>query len=379
MGMPQDAGIHGVGLEDFLEQLNLIHAKVSTTPVDGTTGAATANPGALLLDDSGPLWYYNAGTLAVPEWLPLGSASHKLRDDQSLRFGDKTDEFDEVVGDARFYYSSADEKFYLEILRPNQTDSVYGGFTIDAGDAAGGFFTHLGAKKSRLFKLDGERPVTGAVAGGDSNDMLAEFSYTNRALNSPAGHYARGLSVSLNNRESGTIDSLQGGFWSVRQRGDGGAIGTLRGLQLDVVANVGGAAPSAGVEGLRVEMQLEANMPAASYGVVVDNRTDGNYTEPTAAFKAINRGTSGCEGFDYGVDMMSAAGVDTVRLGEIRLSQQDTNNLPTVIFAGVATDDAGIVSQVGADTLWADGSLYISAVDGAGTLWQKRNDVWTSI
>ena len=53
--------------------------------------------------------------------------------------------------------------------------------------------------------------------------------------------------------------------------------------------------------------------------------------------------------------------------------------LPVVLFTGTATDDAGIVSDVGADALWADGSLYISAVNAAGTLWQKRNGLWTSI
>lgn len=51
---------------------------------------------------------------------------------------------------------------------------------------------------------------------------------------------------------------------------------------------------------------------------------------------------------------------------------------PVVQFVGTATDDAGIVADIGLDTHWADGSLYISAVDGAGTIWQKRNGTWTS-
>lgn len=52
---------------------------------------------------------------------------------------------------------------------------------------------------------------------------------------------------------------------------------------------------------------------------------------------------------------------------------------PVVLFVGAGTSDAEIVTDIGADARWADGSLYISAVDGAGTFWQKRNDVWTSI
>jgi hypothetical protein len=50
-----------------------------------------------------------------------------------------------------------------------------------------------------------------------------------------------------------------------------------------------------------------------------------------------------------------------------------------VLFTGTATDDAGIVADVGADTLWADGCLYISVVDGAGKLFQKQNDVWVDL
>ena len=50
----------------------------------------------------------------------------------------------------------------------------------------------------------------------------------------------------------------------------------------------------------------------------------------------------------------------------------------TVICTGTATDDAGIVTAVGADADIADGSLYLSAVDGAGVLFMKKNDVWTA-
>ncbi len=62
----------------------------------------------------------------------------------------------------------------------------------------------------------------------------------------------------------------------------------------------------------------------------------------------------------------------------VPIGYDDLGN-PVMLFVGAATDDAGVVSDVGVDTRWADGSLYISAVDGAGTLWQKRNDTWTSI
>lgn len=57
----------------------------------------------------------------------------------------------------------------------------------------------------------------------------------------------------------------------------------------------------------------------------------------------------------------------------------DANGLPAAIFSGSATSDGTIVSDIGADTNWADGSLYISVVDGAGKLFQKQNDVWVDL
>jgi len=182
----------------------------------------------------------------------------------------------------------------------------------------------------------------------------------------------------VNNKTAGALSALQGGFIGARQRSTG-AVASLEGLQIDVKIDSGKTAATTEISGLRVELNLCANSPAASYGVVVRNLTDGNYTEPTAAFKAINDGTSGCEGFDYGLDLMSAAGVSTVRVAEIRFSGQDEDNRPLAYFSGVATDDAGIVAQVGADSLWADGSEYVSYLKGGGLKFQKRNDVWTAM
>jgi len=63
--------------------------------------------------------------------------------------------------------------------------------------------------------------------------------------------------------------------------------------------------------------------------------------------------------------------------GSYRVLGVDENGLPVAMFCGQATDDASIVTAVGVDTLWADGSIYVSAVDGAGKLFLKVNDVWT--
>jgi hypothetical protein len=53
------------------------------------------------------------------------------------------------------------------------------------------------------------------------------------------------------------------------------------------------------------------------------------------------------------------------------------NGKPVVQAVGNATDDAGIIAEIGADAKFADGSLYLSTATGA--LFQKRSDVWVSI
>ncbi len=51
----------------------------------------------------------------------------------------------------------------------------------------------------------------------------------------------------------------------------------------------------------------------------------------------------------------------------------------TVICSGAAAADADIVTAVGADADIADGSLYMSIVDGAGKLFIKSNDEWKAL
>ena len=65
--------------------------------------------------------------------------------------------------------------------------------------------------------------------------------------------------------------------------------------------------------------------------------------------------------------------------GDIKVQAEDAAGLPCVIFSGAAATDGDIATAVGADTLWADGSLYISVLDGNGKLFQKQNDTWTDL
>lgn len=306
----------------------------------------------------------------------LASKDCKVIDDKYIQFGTKASKSDLGTYDRRLGYDATNQRLTLTAYREAATSPSYAyGLYMDVGD----IFSGTGAVKGIGLAVQGSR--ASAVMGGDANDMLLKMDYTNYAVTTPAGSYARGLSVQMTNRTTGVLSALQGGFLSVRQRSSGD-VGSLEGLQIDCKIDSGMLAPTAEISGLRVELDLCANACAESYGVVVRQRTDGVYTAPTAAFKAYNDGTSSCPGFQYGLDLMSslaAASGKTVSLGDIRCSQKDANELPCVIFTGTAASDGNIVADVGADTLWADGSLYISVVDGAGTLWQKRADTWTSI
>jgi len=57
----------------------------------------------------------------------------------------------------------------------------------------------------------------------------------------------------------------------------------------------------------------------------------------------------------------------------------DANGLDAILTSGAATTDGEIVTAIGADALYADGSIYISVVDGAGKSFLKINDVWTDL
>jgi hypothetical protein len=245
-------------------------------------------------------------------------------------------------------------------------------------------FTGTGARQHRGLSITGAR-TSGYVMGGDAHDMGISYDYNNYAVNTPAGSYARGLSLSLANRGSGTTSGLQGAFISTRQRGDGGSIVDQRGIAVDVVHDVGGAVATGREEGVRVEFSMHAvgptqatNRTTGNAAFVAHQRTDGVYANLPDAYAVSNAGTSGCKGFRYGLDFYDsrAATCDTA---EIRMQTADAGGLPCIIASGTAANDGAIVAEIGDDTLYADGSLFISVVDGTGTLWQKRNDTWTSI
>jgi len=166
-----------------------------------------------------------------------------------------------------------------------------------AAESAGATVTIYTPKKSYLLRIDA---TAGAGVGfyGDSHGGLFKADFTNRAIND-ANFVMRGFNIALSNRAGGVLNTLEGFQFSVRQRGDGGAVTKLRAGYLGVLMDVGGTAPSSEVKGLCIEMKCEENCPTNSAGVSVRNYTDGIYTIPTAAFSAKNDGTSGCKGFEF--------------------------------------------------------------------------------
>jgi len=338
-------------------------------PVDGSTGAGSCPVGGLYVNTINGTIYRNAGTKASPTWTEgVADTDWHLNDNINIEFA--------TTAVATLGYDATEKCVTYTPTRPSATDPAYAYGQVWDNSSV---FSGTGAVKGMGLYLTGSRDD--AVMGGDANDMQLKIDYTNEAVTSPAGAYARGLSVQMNNKTAGVLSALQGAFIGVRQRSTGDC-GSLEGLQIDVKIDSGKLAPTTEIRGLAVELNLCANAPAASYGVIVSNITDGVYTVPTAAFKATNTGTNSCPGFSYGLDLMSSLAIasgKTVVDADIRFSQKDANELPCCLFTGTGTSDGTIVSDVGADTLWADGSIYIGVLDGAGTLWQKRNDVWVNI
>jgi len=105
---------------------------------------------------------------------------------------------------------------------------------------------------------------------------------------------------------------------------------------------------------------------------------DSAVTGARAAFLVDNQNSTPGSGFDYIVAPTAnhdSYGAVVPRKAWAVLGF-NAGSLPIIFATGVATDDAGIVAQVGADNTIADGSFYLSCPDNAGKTFQKVNDVW---
>lgn len=60
------------------------------------------------------------------------------------------------------------------------------------------------------------------------------------------------------------------------------------------------------------------------------------------------------------------------------LGVNSTSGKLVVMAWGAATSSAGIIAEIGAAALYADGSIYLSTVGGAGLMFNKVNGVWVA-
>ncbi len=237
-------------------------------------------------------------------------------------------------------------------------------------------FTSAGTStpQSRGFTIEGDRTE---VMGGDAHDMGVIVEMTNYAVNTPTGSYQRGVSVQVQNRGSGALGAMEGALISTRQRGDGALVVNTQALRAELTHDAGGTAATGFQEVIRATIKINAHAAAhadatGANAIVALNAATGTYNNKPNAFAARSLG----QPFLYIFDLYDSRVKTSSKI--MRFPVNDASSLPAVWFAGTATDDAGIRSDIGADSLWADGSLYSSISDSAGKLFIKTSDVWTS-
>lgn len=171
----------------------------------------------------------------------------------------------------------------------------------------------------------------------------------------------------------------------------GGVMGNILGAALTKTHNIiGGVIGKLSVSGARATTyplaavigEIGEDSEHADAGVVAVIGGDGAAVNANAAFGIDHLNSNSGAGFDWIVDGHKEAhdgfNAGTPLKGFARITV-NAGGLPVGLCFGVATDDAAIVAQVGADNTIADGSLYISLLDNAGKLFQKQNDVWVDL
>lgn len=144
--------------------------------------------------------------------------------------------------------------------------------------------------------------------------------------------------------------------------------------------------PMAAVLAILMDGAVEADGIVTAH---IDGSDPSAETRARAAFAVSILNNNEDSGVDYGLDLahvpsaeqealMTDAVPFTMSKAALRLGVDATERSVIVAF-GLATDDAGIVTQVGLDATIADGSTYHSIAPGAGLLFLKQNDVWVSV
>jgi len=184
--------------------------------------------------------------------------------------------------------------------------------------------------------------------------------------------------------------------------------GVQGGVEADAVAFTGIASTMITGGHFYLEMADGASIASGHVsGVTIDSSVHGNVSMANCVFSGLRiKISSGKEVWENGIIIEDSAAVIGVNIGACATGLDFTgacttaaismdsatfadgdheiemrNNVAgdkSVICSGDATDDTGIIQDVGADADIADGSLYMSCTDGAGVLFIKKNDVWTA-
>ena len=260
-------------------------------------------------------------------------------------------------------------------------------------NAAADITTAGAAEASKAVLLDANKSVTGL-------GRMALGAQANVAASAPAlsATYPGTLRVFSDDGGANIADSVRGVqsrvLLTIDQSG-----GTIRALQgqlkaltgIDVTTGiytaVQGYLELAATHSAKTGSTLSCFDASAEIGTALTVDSGGEFfgvhIETTGAGTLTNNGTAAA----VGVTIASGAAKWPVGLynqvgavaADVKVQAEDAASLPCMIFSGAAANDANIVTAVGADTLWADGSLYISVVDGAGKLFQKQADTWVDL
>jgi hypothetical protein len=326
----------------------LLFASGATVPTDGTDGYQV---GCIFQHTDGgaeSALYVNEGSITSCDFnaiIPAGSAElADLSDVGTLAY---TSGY-MLVADGDSYEETDD------IALPLTGSIALGGYASTAGSG-----TVLSATATRPVSFlfdDGGADMSGDIRATLSRVLLT-VDQTAVTINALRGQI-RALD-GVDSDASCVVAPLQGylELSGTGARSIGGHVAALRAAIEEGASGTTTVAASSFYAGLEVTLNSTRTYVATGdmAGIIVN----------------ISGGTSK---WPIGLKMQAGAVV-----GDIQVQAVDAGSLPCVIFSGAATNDAGIVSDIGADTLWADGSLYISVVDGAGKLFQKQNDVWVDL
>jgi hypothetical protein len=318
--------------------------------VPTAAGYASGSPFLHTDGSTGDMFLVNKGSETSTNFQPITD----LLDNEYLRFGtgdDITAHFDAT----NLLWTGASAN--IGSIRVTNVMMQIGAFATSAATTSAVPFT-----AAQDIWTDGQLS-TMEVHGSSATNLTSTYSakcgrfrhVCNIGTHGDLGHETYGVMGQLVVRET-TLKHLHSGV-----------IGTLEGHTSGVVSN------SAYAYGVSAVM---ARVGGAAYITAI---------KPVCGFLAFWNGAALVSGVSiaHGTTYLTtpwtygfANSVGSV-VADIKLQAEDAASLPCCIFSGAAANDGAIVSQVGSDTLWADGSLYISCVDGAGSLWMKVNDVWT--